>query len=286
MKHEPLLRHGKVFSVLPTALTLGNAVCGFGAITFASKWTNHDTPTSLFVASCLIYLGMVFDAFDGRAARWTNRAGEFGAQLDSLCDAITFGAAPALLMIQFSVSYGYHPRLLWLVAALYVVCAVLRLARFNAESDDVEKRPTGFTGLPSPAAAAVVAAFPVMVFGPAVLTDSAYDVWGTTVGSALDWVAVRVLPVVTFAVAGLMVSRIRYHRHLLARSRGDGPAIIRLVFILMVIAAIPRVAAPLFSCWYAFATPAQLLWERYPRRWLTRRPARNSAPGDKVREVA
>ena len=64
MKRAPLIRRDKVFAVLPTALTLGNAVCGFGAITFASKWANYDTPTSLFVASCLIYMGMVFDAFE------------------------------------------------------------------------------------------------------------------------------------------------------------------------------------------------------------------------------
>lgn len=278
MKHETLIR-GKMFAVLPTALTLGNVVCGFGAITFASRWANYDAATSLFVASCLIYLGMVFDAFDGRAARWANRQSEFGAQLDSLCDAITFGAAPAFLMIQFSVSDGYHPRLLWMTAALYVMCTVLRLARFNVESDDSEKNPKAFTGLPSPAAAAVVASFPMMTFGPAVLNGSEYDVWKETVGSALDWAATRVLPIVTFAVASLMVSSMRYERHILARGRRDGPAIIRLVFILMVIAAVPRVAAPLLSCWYAFATPTRLLWERYLRRWLTRQPANPSQPG-------
>ncbi|QEL18560.1 CDP-diacylglycerol--serine O-phosphatidyltransferase [Limnoglobus roseus] len=285
MKRDPLIRRDKVFAVLPTALTLGNGICGFGAITFASRWANYDTPTSLFVASCLIYLGMVLDAFDGRTARWVNQQSEFGAQLDSLCDAITFGAAPAFLMIQFSVTYGYHPRLLWMVGALYVVCTVLRLARFNVESDDGGKHPKDFTGLPSPAAAAVVAAFPMMAFGPTVLADPAYDnMWGPEIGSALDWVAARVLPIVTFVAAGLMVSRIRYHRHLLARGRGDGPAIIRLVFIVMMIAAIPRVAAPLLSCWYAFATPAQLLWERYPRRWFAR-PALSSVPGDEGREA-
>ena len=105
------------------------------------------------------------------------------------------------------------------------------------------------------------------------------------VGSALDWAAVRVLPIVTFAVAALMVSRIRYHRHLLARGRRDGPAIIRLVFVLMVIAAIPRVAAPLLSCWYAFATPARSLWERCSYRWFTRRAALESAPGDEVQKT-
>jgi CDP-diacylglycerol--serine O-phosphatidyltransferase len=274
-----------VFAVLPTALTLGNAVCGFGAITFASGWTNYDKPTSLFVAGCLLYLAMVFDLFDGRTARWANRTSEFGAQLDSLCDAISFGAAPAFLMIQFSVSYGYQPRLLWMVAAFYVVCTVLRLARFNIESDDDKEKPKDFTGLPSPAAAAVVAAFPVMVFGPAVLTSSEYDVWGESFGAALDWVAVRVLPIVMFAVAGLMVSRVHYHRHFLIRGRRDGPAIIRLVFVLLVIAAIPRIAAPLLSCWYAFATPSQLLWGKYLLPRLSRRPPINVLPDDETRQA-
>lgn len=285
MKRRHLIRRGKVFAVLPTALTLGNAVCGFGAITFASGWTNHDAPTSLFVAASLLYLAMVFDMFDGRTARWANRTSEFGAQLDSLCDAISFGAAPAFLMLQFSVSYGYHPRLLWMVAAFYVVCTVLRLARFNAEADDDREKPKDFTGLPSPAAAAVVAAFPVMVFGPTVLTSSEYDVWGEAFGSALDWAAVRVLPIVTFAAAGLMVSRIRYHRHFLIRGRRDGPAIIRLVFAVMVIAAIPRIAAPLLSCWYAFATPTQLLWERYLSKWLRRQPPASPSPENEVRRA-
>lgn len=281
---ESFIRRGKVFAVLPTALTLGNAICGFGAITLASQWAKFDPAASLFAAGCLIYLAMVFDAFDGRTARWANRTSEFGAQLDSLCDAISFGAAPAFLMIQFSVSYGYHPRLLWMVAAFYVVCTVLRLARFNVEADD-DAKPRDFTGLPSPAAAAVVAAFPVMVFGPAVLANSEYDVWGESFGSALDWVAVRTLPIVMFAVAGLMVSRIRYHRHFLIQDRRNGPSIIRLVFMLMMIAAIPRIAAPLLSCWYAFATPAELAWNKYLHPWFTRRPAVSAAPEDEVRRA-
>ena len=129
-------RRKKLFAVLPTMLTLGNAVCGFGAITFAAKWSGGDPALSLFIASCLIYLAMVFDALDGSAARLTNQTSEFGAQLDSLCDAISFGAAPAFLMLQFSQSRDFHPRFLWLIAALYVVCAVLRLARFNVETDE------------------------------------------------------------------------------------------------------------------------------------------------------
>src|SRR5206468_4325471 len=107
-------RREKMFAVLPTLLTLGNAACGFGAITFAAKWAGADPSTSLFTASCLIYLAMLFDALDGSAARWTKQTSEFGAQLDSLCDAISFGAAPAFLMLQFSLSRDYSSRLLWL----------------------------------------------------------------------------------------------------------------------------------------------------------------------------
>ena len=161
-------RREKLFAVLPTLLTLGNAACGFGAITFTAKAAAALGPTSavtetvldpvskaaatsaLFAASCLIYLAMVFDAFDGSAARWTNQTSDFGAELDSLCDAISFGAAPAFLMLQFS--RDYHPRLLWLIAALYVVCTVLRLARFNVETDEDDSHAF-FSGLPSPAAA-------------------------------------------------------------------------------------------------------------------------------------
>ena len=170
-ERAPSRRRGKVFAVLPTAADpreRGLRVRGDHVRRAGGRTT---TPaTSLFAASCLIFLAMLFDALDGSTARWANRTSEFGAQLDSLCDAISFGAAPAFLMLQFSVSYGYHPRLLWMVAALYVVCTVLRLARFNVETDEDEK-DQGFSGLPSPAAAAVVASFPFMVFGPAVLTE-------------------------------------------------------------------------------------------------------------------
>ena len=149
-------RREKVFAVLPTMLTLGNAACGFGAITFAAKWSGGDPALSLFIASCLIFLSMVFDALDGSAARLTKQTSEFGAQLDSLCDAISFGAAPAFLMLQFSQSRDLlHLRLLWWIAALYVACAVLRLARFNVETDEDDAHDS-FSGLPSPAAAGTV----------------------------------------------------------------------------------------------------------------------------------
>ncbi len=264
-------RREKMFAVLPTLLTLGNATCGFGAITFAARWSGSDSATSLFIASCLIYLAMVFDALDGSAARWAKQTSEFGAQLDSLCDAISFGAAPAFLMLQFSLSRDYHPRLLWLIAAWYVVCAVLRLARFNVETDEDDSHAF-FSGLPSPAAAGTVASFPIMVFGLKRLEDTQNDLWWERFADWLDPVTVKMLPLITFAVACLMVSRIRYV-HLfnqLVRGRRNRQHLIQLVFAMAVIFVMPQMSAPLLFCWFAFAAPIKALWNESVMRWWRR----------------
>ena len=180
-----MTRRRKVFAVLPTMLTLGNLICGFGCITFAAKLVQSDTtlPFSallgssaaqegqgLVIAALLIYVAMIFDTFDGSVARLTNQTSEFGANLDSLCDVVSFGIAPAFLMLQFTRIYAPHDlwaepgshlqRLLWVIAALYAVCAALRLARFNSETDE-EDSHLEFSGLPSPAAASVVASIPI-----------------------------------------------------------------------------------------------------------------------------
>ena len=169
-----------MFAVFPTLLTLGNAACGFGAITFAAKVGpdpagEHD----LYLSAVLIFLAMLFDMLDGSVARWAKQTSEFGAQLDSLCDAVSFGVAPAFLMLRivhsmesstdpsglalgshFHPFFTYWSRLLWVIGALFALCAVLRLARFNVETDEDDSH-NYFSGLPSPAAAATVASFPI-----------------------------------------------------------------------------------------------------------------------------
>ena len=130
MKTFRMPRREKMFAVLPTMLTLGNAVCGFGAITFAAKvdlitrsgWGKSDTEC-LFIAAVLIFLAMIFDALDGRAARWAKQTSQFGAELDSLCDAVSFGVAPAFILIKFS--RNFHPRLLWGIAVLFFVLSIV-----------------------------------------------------------------------------------------------------------------------------------------------------------------
>lgn len=245
----------RTIAVLPTLLTLGNGMCGFGAITLATGWPGYDPTTALFASGCLIFTAMLFDALDGAAARWANQVTGFGAQLDSLCDAVSFGAAPAVLMLELVKPYGYHPRVMWVVAALYLVFALLRLARFHTADDS----DTGmFRGLPTPGAAAVVASLPVLTFGPRLLSGVEPDI-----GSAGVWVP-PAAPIVTLLVACLMVSRVRYPhavRRLIRGRRGE-PRIIRLAFAAAAVVMIPQFAVPLLAGCYAFAPPATAAWMR------------------------
>jgi CDP-diacylglycerol--serine O-phosphatidyltransferase len=131
-------RRRRAASVLPTLLTLGNAICGFAAIHYAAK-PIADTSfgwSTLTVAGALIFLGMFFDAIDGSVARLTRSTSDIGAQLDSLADVITFGVAPAFMTLRL-VSHYYGPaeglailgpadnayaKFLWAIAAFYMCC--------------------------------------------------------------------------------------------------------------------------------------------------------------------
>jgi CDP-diacylglycerol---serine O-phosphatidyltransferase len=270
----------KLFAVLPTMLTLGNATCGFGAITFAAKL--GPTPTGnlggneLLIAGALIYLAMLFDAFDGSAARLMNQTSDFGAQLDSLCDAISFGVAPAYLMLQIMVhSFGpnvtppfnYHPRLLWMIAVLFVLCAILRLARFNVETDEDDSHEF-FSGLPSPAAAGVVASFPIGMYGlkDLMTVSDSVDV-SHTIGFWVLPIIKLLLPLITLAVAVLMVSRVRYvhvFNHLF-RGQRSRRHIIQLVMTVVIIFTAHELALPVIFCYFAFAAPVTWLWHEITR---------------------
>src|SRR5690606_5178394 len=147
------------------------------------------------------------DVLDGGVARLTRQTSRFGAELDSLCDAISFGVAPAFVLFKLA---GYqHPRLLWPIAAVFMLCTILRLARFNVETaaDDAHD---SFSGLPSPAAAATVASFAVVAPNESALLVPRTLRYFVPV----DWVALpyiqTVLPLMALLLAGLMVSRVRY----------------------------------------------------------------------------
>jgi CDP-diacylglycerol--serine O-phosphatidyltransferase len=169
--------------ILPTLFTLGNMFCGYACIVYAMRG-EFET------AAPFIGFSIVLDMLDGRIARMTGSASDFGVEFDSLADVISFGIAPAIL----SFAWGLQPlgRLGWLAGFLFVTAAAMRLARFNIQAGmGGDKRY--FVGMPSPAAAAVPAA-----------TVFAYP-WGLAdYRAALPALAMVLVP------AALMVSTIRF----------------------------------------------------------------------------
>jgi CDP-diacylglycerol--serine O-phosphatidyltransferase len=132
--------------LLPNMFTLAALFAGFYAIVQAMNLNFDQAAIAIFVA-------MVLDSLDGRVARLTKTQSAFGAEFDSLADMVSFGAAPALVIYEWVLrDMG---KLGWIAAFLYCACAALRLARFNVMLDVADKR--WFTGIPSPAAAALVA---------------------------------------------------------------------------------------------------------------------------------
>ena len=134
--------------ILPNLFTLAGLFGGFYAIVMAMNGRFDQAAIGVFCA-------MVLDSLDGRVARMTNTQSAFGEQMDSLADMVSFGAAPALIAYVWALST--LGRWGWIAAFVYCACAALRLARFNVNTTVVDKR--FFQGLPSPAAAALVAGF-------------------------------------------------------------------------------------------------------------------------------
>jgi CDP-diacylglycerol--serine O-phosphatidyltransferase len=259
-----------MFAVIPTLLTLGNAVCGFGSITFSAKAAPSTAQAAmdidyLFLAGILVFAAMVFDLLDGHVARLTNQSSDFGRQLDSLCDAISFGIAPALIVLKFS--YHYHPRFLWVTAVLYLLCVVLRLARYNVErgGDDVHE---SFMGLPSPAAAGTIGSVAIAL--PGLKNFALYGPTDTAklAGEALVAATSLCLPLIMLMVAFLMVSRVKYpHFNQWFRGRRSFHHLVQLIFVVVVVLAVHELV-PLMFLYFVLASPVRAVWRRtMVRRW-------------------
>lgn len=176
MPRATLRRRG--IYLLPNAFTTAGLFCGFYAIVMAMS-------QKFDYAAIAIFAAMVLDAVDGRVARLTNTQSEFGAQYDSLADMVSFGAAPALVVYVWALQD--MGKLGWLAAFVYCAGGALRLARFNTNIAVVDKRY--FQGLPSPAAAALVAGFIWLMqdlgfAGP----DLSWIAWGITLYAGLTMV--------------------------------------------------------------------------------------------------
>lgn len=143
--HPERFRRG--IYLVPSLFTLANLFCGYGCVVYATRG-DFDT------AALLVGIAMVVDTLDGLIARMTHSQSAFGAELDSLADVVSFGLAPAIL----AFTWGLWPlgRIGWATGFIYVTAAALRLARFNIQATTAgDKRY--FAGMPSPAAASVIA---------------------------------------------------------------------------------------------------------------------------------
>jgi CDP-diacylglycerol--serine O-phosphatidyltransferase len=224
--------------VLPNLFTLAALFCGFYAIVMAMSNQYESSAIGIFCA-------MVLDSLDGRVARMTNTQTAFGAQMDSLADMVSFGAAPALIAYEWSLrDLG---RWGWFAAFVYCACAALRLARFNVNTAVVDKR--FFQGLPSPAAAALVMGF----------------IWVTTVmdvaRSDMSWLSFALC-----LYAGLtMVSNVPFYSFKDFQMRKSVPfaVIVSIALIIAVINIHPPVV--LFSLFLMYGVSGYLVyvWRRF-----------------------
>jgi CDP-diacylglycerol---serine O-phosphatidyltransferase len=214
----------KYIAVLPSLITILNGVFGFIAIVFASRVTDTEQGVAglsyFAMAGYMILLAMFADMLDGRLARMSQSTSGFGGQLDSLCDLISFGVAPAFIMLKtIEVRLGsatplsgnlFH-RFVWLAALAYISCAAIRLARFNVENEEGEAAHMDFIGLPSPAAAGAVVS--LVIFHQEIIQKLMPN---------LD-ALIYALPFLTLGLAILMVSRIPYPHVLNLYLRGKRP---------------------------------------------------------------
>jgi CDP-diacylglycerol--serine O-phosphatidyltransferase len=232
------LRRGA--SLLPSLFTTGNLFLGFWAV--IKSLHGHFAE-----AAPLVGWAIVLDMLDGRIARLTGTTSEFGGELDSLCDAISFGVAPALLVYLWA--FESIPRWGWIASFVFLMCGIFRLARFNVQRHSVDGRY--FVGLPIPMAAAQIAA--LVHFDPEPVTLRAQ--------------ALLVIPLV-LTLALLMVSTLRYHsfKGFDLRKRRSYGTLLWIIVLLLPIALFPEYALLVLATTYAVSGPALHLFGMFRRR--------------------
>jgi len=228
----------KRFPILPTLITLGNLLFGFLAIAAAIKaqMVPAQFGEHMRFAGWMIFVAMLFDAVDGKIARLYKETSEFGAELDSLCDMVSFGVAPGLMIKALAEHQDYLERAAWATSVFFVMCVALRLARFNVETEESEEAHQDFSGLPSPAAAGFVAAMTILFFK--LRGDPPPELAG--LAKALEPVMDRLLllmPVAGAVLGILMVSHLPYTHIIsrLTRSREPLPYLVTLGAIIIVV---------------------------------------------------
>lgn len=230
---NPITLRKRGIYLLPNLFTTGALFAGFYAIVQAMN-------NRFEYAAVAIFIAMVLDGIDGRVARLTHTQSEFGAEYDSLSDMVSFGVAPALVMYEWA--FRGMGKLGWFAAFIYCAATALRLARFNTNIDVVDKHY--FQGLPSPAAAALVAGF---VW---VMLDYGFK------GESVRWYAV----VLTVFVGLSMVSNLPFYSFKDLNMRKSVPfvAIFLIVLFFVLVSSYPP--GVLFALFLCYLLSGYVLW--------------------------
>jgi len=239
-KQTPVRRSRGIY-LLPNLFTTGALFSGFYAITAAMGGRYETAAVAIFVA-------MILDGLDGRVARLTNTQSEFGAQYDSLSDMLSFGAAPALVMYLWA--FSTLGKLGLFAAFVHTAGGALRLARFNTQLETADKRY--FQGLPSPAAAAILAGF---IW---ISVEYSYDL------DVFKYIAL----LLTVSTGLLMVSNFRYSSFKEIDLKGKVPFFVSIVAMVSIafVMAQPQVMLFLLFLGYAISGPVVTLVMRVRKR--------------------
>lgn len=242
--------------IIPSLFTLANLFCGYACVIYSMRG-------EYATAAPFIGFAIVLDMLDGRIARMTGTASEFGLQFDSLADIVSFGVAPAILSFAWGLSS--LGRLGWAAAFVFVTAAALRLARFNIQGTTGDKRY--FVGMPSPAAAGVPAAT-VYLF-----PDGLLDQRG----------AVAVLAMV-IVPALLMVSTVRYRsfKTLDLQTRRPFRVLILFAVLIALVVTHPQLVLVLLAYTYLLSGIVGWIWGRLFRRGSAPDPAPEPAPAPSI----
>jgi CDP-diacylglycerol--serine O-phosphatidyltransferase len=222
--------------VLPNLFTTANLFFGFYSIIASMKGMFE-------IAAMTILIAVVMDSLDGRIARMTRTTSKFGGEYDSLCDLVTFGVAPAIMVYNWSLfAYGKWG---WLAAFLFVVCGALRLARFNVQVGIIDGRV--FNGLPIPGGAAVLATGIWFFYSEYISGSGRFPHLLILIG--------------VIAVALFMVSSIKYYsfKDLNYFARKPFMSFVLIVLILAVVVAEPQIMLFTFAIGYGFSGPVWFL---------------------------
>jgi len=218
--------------IIPSLLTTGNVFCGFYAIVAIVN-------NQFYHAAVAIIIAAIFDGLDGRISRMTDSSSDFGLEYDSLADLISFGIAPALLTYVWVLKpFG---RIGWMAAFLFVICGVLRLARYNTKSPII--RDNYFRGLPIPAAAGVIASLVIMT----------KDIL------SIERTEPLIMVIIVYLLAFLMVSNIRYRslKELELKKRKPFNILVFSILFIYIIATIPEIMIFLITVLYALSGPVE-----------------------------